>query len=252
LKYVSLGLGVVLVLSLGLDTWSHRSVDQFSFIQVGQGDCAVFRENGVTVMVDAGPRQGSFSAGQRLVWPALRNMGIDRINCLVISHPDMDHIGGLAAIAERVVIDEVVVAEAFRDHPVLVEELALAKIPPQKMRYMDSNTRLKFGEMNVTFYPAPLIVKDDNDGSLLTVVETRGTSIALSGDASAEIERFWIQQGVPKCEIVKAGHHGSEHSLSREWMEFHQPKQVIFSSGRNNTFGHRGSGTISRCRTTPH
>lgn len=237
---------LALCISIGYDAWSHRTVDQFSFVQVGQGDCAIFREQGTVVMVDTGPRQGSFDAGRRLVWPALRELGIDRIDCLVLSHPDMDHIGGLASIAQRVRIDRVVVSEVFRNHPVMQNELRAAGFFGNRVQYIDENSRLSFGRLKVSLYPAPRDSKSDNDRSLLTVIETHDKAIALTGDASKDIERFWIQQDVPKCEFIKAGHHGSDLSLSSDWLNYHQPETVIFSCGRNNTFGHPAPEAVER------
>lgn len=246
MRKVSGLIATALCLSIAWDAWSHRTVDQFSFIQVGQGDCAVFREQGTVVMVDTGPRQGSFDAGRRLVWPALRERGIDRIDCLVLSHPDMDHIGGLASIAERVRVDRIVVSEVFRNHPVMQHELQTAGFSGNQIQYTNSNSRVTFGDLKVSLYPAPANSKSDNDRSLLTVVETHNKAIALTGDASQEIERFWVQQGVPTCQIIKAGHHGSDLSLSKDWLDYHQPETVIFSCGRNNSFGHPAPRAVER------
>ncbi|QYK52450.1 MAG: MBL fold metallo-hydrolase [Fimbriimonadaceae bacterium] len=236
----------VLCVSVAWDAWSHRTVDQFSFIQVGQGDCAVFREKGTVVMVDTGPRQGSFDAGRRLVWPAIRDLGIDRIDCLVLSHPDMDHIGGLLSISQRVRIDRIVVSEVFRNHPVMQHELQSAGFSGHQIQYINQNSRLTFGNLRISLYPAPPDSKSDNDRSLLTVVETHNKAIALTGDASQEIERFWIQQSAPKCQIIKAGHHGSNLSLSTDWLNYHQPETVVFSCGRNNPFGHPAPEAVER------
>jgi len=233
-------------LSLCWDAWSHRSVDQFSIIQVGQGDCAVFRENGAVIMFDVGPRQGSFDAGRRLVWPALREFGIDRIDCLILSHPDMDHIGGLASIAQRVPVGRVVISEVFRDHPVMQFELQAAGFSGDRVRYISENSRMSFGDLKISLYPAPPNSISDNDRSLLAVVETHGKNIALSGDASQAAEQYWIKQNVPQCQMIKAGHHGSNLSLSTHWLNYHQPEAVFFSCGRNNSFGHPAQEALER------
>lgn len=246
MRKLSAFLASALCLSLCWDAWSHRTVDQFSFIQVGQGDCAVFRESGAVIMVDVGPRQGSFDAGRRIVWPALRELGIDRIDCLILSHPDMDHIGGLASICQRVRVDQIVISEVFRTHPVMQQELRSAGFLGDRIRYISENSRLSFGELKVSLYPAPLESKSDNDHSLLAVVDSHGKNIALSGDASQAVEQFWIQQNVPKCQIIKAGHHGSNLSLSMGWLNYHHPEAVIFSCGRNNPFGHPAPEALER------
>src|SRR5687767_15036570 len=70
-----------------------------TFLAVGQGDCAVWRDDGVTVLIDVGPKtREGFDAGNRIVLPKLRKMGVMSVDFILITHPDADHIGGLKAV----------------------------------------------------------------------------------------------------------------------------------------------------------
>ena len=78
-----------------------------TFLDVGQGDCAVIQApSGRTLLIDAGPRLQRDDAGRRVVWPFLRSQGIHRIDALILTHPDDDHFGGAITLVNRLQITE--------------------------------------------------------------------------------------------------------------------------------------------------
>src|SRR5688500_1498478 len=80
------------------------SPSRITFLSVGPGDCSVIQVEGRTILIDAGPATERSDAGERLVVPALHRLGVRSIDLVLLSHPDMDHLGGLGAIHERFAI----------------------------------------------------------------------------------------------------------------------------------------------------
>src|SRR5690606_12155612 len=110
-------------------------------------------------------------------------------------------------------------------------------------RWIDQPSRA--GTWPISLYPG-LNTGSENAGSLLTMVPEGTTYIAATGDAPAGVERHWLNQGIGRADILKAGHHGSQNSLSTEWLHFHEPSLVIFSCGRNNSYGHPAPEAMAR------
>src|SRR5207244_3442913 len=72
-----------------------ESAPTLTFLSVGQGSCAVLRAGGRTILFDAGPKNEFIDGGRLFVLPKLRAMGVSRVDAVVLSHPDLDHAGGL-------------------------------------------------------------------------------------------------------------------------------------------------------------
>lgn len=116
-----LSLGILWAGSLGLGfgagSLSGPGPTRLTFLSVGQGDCAVFQHAGVTVMIDAGPGDEHSDAGRRLIWPKLRAMGVNRIDLVLLSHPDADHVAGLRSLEKILPIGKVAAPLHFRENP---------------------------------------------------------------------------------------------------------------------------------------
>ena len=75
---------------------SSRTGTEVHFVSVGQGNCTVILHEDWVVLVDTGPRRDGYDAGDRIVVPALRKLGVRKIDVIVLTHPDADHAGGLS------------------------------------------------------------------------------------------------------------------------------------------------------------
>ncbi len=94
--------------------WQGAPPDTLTFLSVGQGDCAVFRTSGTTILIDAGPLTPTVDSGEKVVVPKLRAMGVESVDLVLLSHPDMDHVGGLRAIKHAFPNLKVGISGAFR------------------------------------------------------------------------------------------------------------------------------------------
>lgn len=238
------GVGIGGGLSVVNGTTEPTSV---SFLSVGQGDCSVIRHAGYTILIDAGPATDSFDAGQRIVAPKLKELGVRRVDLLVLTHPDSDHIGGLRGLASRVAIGYVATPAHFLGHTALKEALADAKIDPKRVIWMDRPVRLAAGRLAMDFrLPTLEPGAEENEGSPFIRVQLPDKSFMFTGDASEETELRMIGRGQWRADVLKAGHHGSGGSTSTPWLRTVAPAAVVVSCGIDNAFGHPAEGFLER------
>lgn len=245
--------GVACAASVGAGWVAHRAfraefAEEIVFLSVGQGDCALVRSGGLTALIDVGPRNEGFDAGARLVAPKLRQRGVQRIDVLLLSHPDVDHIGGLAGVAKRIPIGRILVPAHFRGHPQLEETLREAAIPDESVVWVRNREVVELGRVRLTLgVPAWDPLTSDNEGSLFVRLEQNGQGAAtFSGDAGFDTEIAMVREGDWKAAVLKAGHHGSAASTGHAWLRAVAPAIVVFSCGRDNPFGHPSAEAAMR------
>jgi len=204
--------------------------DRMVALQVGQGDCTVLQVEGRTVMIDAGPAGANFDSGRRVVWPMLRRLGVRKIDLLILTHPDLDHVGGLSSLAELIPIDQVVMSEAFRYHPMVTS------FPSLDLRFIRSGESVQIGTAELDFR-SYLFGPDDNERSLITRVKWRGSTAVFTGDAGFREEQAILREW-SGADWFKAGHHGSDESTSTGLLQAWKPNYLLVSCGRRNRFGH--------------
>jgi competence protein ComEC len=216
-----------------------------TFVDVGQGDAifAVF-PHGSTLLVDAGGLSpASFDVGDRVVAPVIRDAGFYRLDYLVLTHGDPDHIGGAASI-----LDEFRPREVWEGIPV-PRSTPLTTLRQQtherggQWLNVYAGTRRVVDEVEVIArHPG---VEDwerqkvRNDDSLVLELRWRDISILLTGDIGRIPERT-LAQTIPraKLRVVKIPHHGSLTSSSEDFVRALQPQVAVVSAGRSNHFGH--------------
>ena len=192
------------------------------FVNVGQGDCIIIRDGLVTTMLDTGGVI-SFDIAEEVLIPFLRKERIYKIDCLIASHDDFDHIGGKDSLVGNYrVLDFKEEADAF--------PLSVGK--------------LTFENLNVYQWD------EENDASLVLKLSFMGKSWIFAGDASAETEKR-ILEDIPDlcCVILIVGLHGSLTSTSEEWLDALRPSEAIISCGAKNKYGHPHEDILSRLQS---
>ncbi len=209
---------------------------ELRFLSVGQGDCALYQDSSLSLLIDAGP---SDEAAQRLILPRLRRLGVRHLSIIVITHPDSDHIGGLPTLWRRFPEARVVANGAFRDHPVMVAKAAEAGRSLSDIVWIRSRSIVESEEAQIEVWTPPDDgLGSDNSGSLFTRIQ-RGKSLAvLTGDAPQSTEEAMAPRGDFAAQVANSGHHGSAGSLGLTWLAEVRPKWVVASCGRVNPFGH--------------
>jgi competence protein ComEC len=217
-----------------------------TFIDVGQGDATfIVFPYGKTMLVDAGGLSGSssFDIGDRVVAPVIRHAGFRRIDYLVLTHGDPDHIGGAASIREefrpREVWEGIPVP---RFEPLTALRLATQAAGARWANVYAADRLVVDGVEVVARHPRPADwerQKVRNDDSIVLDLRWRDLSVLLTGDIGRAIERE-VGPGVPsaRLRVLKIPHHGSLTSSAPEFLNTLRPHIAVVSAGRGNHFGH--------------
>jgi competence protein ComEC len=221
---------------------------RLSFLAVGQGDCAVLQQGNSAIMIDAGPTE---SSAKFTILPALRHLGVTRLDAILLSHPDEDHVAGTAVIRRRFPAARVAISAGFREHPDLLRKLSEWRMGADEVEWLPERQAQRVGSFDLDIYCPPVTAgTPDNDGSMVVRMSDGNATAVFTGDGSAEEEALVAAQGDWSAEIMHAGHHGSNSSTSFTWLGEVNPEYVVISCGQFNRFGHPGKRTLARLAET--
>jgi competence protein ComEC len=223
------------------------------FLDVGQGDATlVTLPDGRALLIDAGGLPGSsFDIGTRVVVPSLRALGVRRLEELVITHGDPDHLGGAESVTRRFVPRVIREGAPVPPHLGLRALAAYAAASGVSWRTVQAGDidRVSGVEINVLHPPLPDWERQRvrNDDSIVLEFRLGDVSIVLPGDIGALPELSLAPRLVlAPLVILKAPHHGSATSSTQPFIDAVRPSVVIFSAGRNNRFGHPAPAVAAR------
>jgi competence protein ComEC len=231
------------------------------FVDVGQGDCTLIRTKaGSTIMIDAGGWRGELAgepgAGERVVVPYLRGLGIEQIDLLVLTHPHEDHVGGARALAARLEVKRVVVAPpGGREKPPpgyadLLAEFEATGVPADGVWAGD---RIQVdGEVTLRVLgPSfPLLAgtrSDLNNNSVVLRLDYGARSFLFAGDVAQEAQARLVLRENLQVDVLKVPHHGSA-AFVPDFFRAVRPKVAVISAGHNNRFGHPHPDTLAILR----
>ncbi|WP_420534856.1 DNA internalization-related competence protein ComEC/Rec2 [Achromobacter xylosoxidans] len=246
---------------------------RMSAMDIGQGSAILVETATQALLFDAGPRHfGGGDAGERVIAPQLQARGIGKLDVLVLSHADLDHVGGTRSVLAAVPVARSyasfdVAAWLRRDarlwpgqHGTAMAQAASRSGPaagaqsngasgggasdaaPARMLRCERGDSWRVDGVTFTFlHPAPgAVVRggDRNANSCVLRVEGRAHSLLLTGDIGVAQERELAALGLPPTDIVLAPHHGSAWSSGRELVAASRAGHAIAQCGYLNRFGH--------------
>lgn len=249
-------LGLALALLTAMPAFSsavHRGETLLCTLDVGQGDAAVLRtERGHWALFDTGPP----SAGKAISRFLTQN-GAREIDLLILSHPDLDHLGGAADVLRQFSVRRVL--DGGRPLGKTAYEQFLAQVELEGAAWYPVTTGDRFRLDNVTITvlaPGPLtagstgISSGANESSVVFRLTTDdGFRYLNTGDASADLEADilgrWPRDSV-RADLLKVGHHGSKTSSSAPWLRAVGASEAVISSGSGNRYGHPHASVLAR------
>ena len=199
------------------------------FIDVGQADSILIRNQDKTMLIDAGTNE----AGEMVV-NYLDNLGITKIDYLIGTHPHEDHIGGLDDVINQFDIGQIYMpkiqttTKTFEDVLEAIQNKNLTVTSPNK------GDKIELGQAIGEFMTNPILDEDNlNISSLIIRLEFGNHSFLFMGDAEIENEETidW-----PKTDVLKVGHHGSNTSSSENFLKQIQPKYSVIMVGEGNSY----------------
>ena len=223
------------------------------FLDVGQGDAVAIRTPGRRwILVDTGPRSPGFDSGERIVLPYLRRRGASRLDALVLTHPDLDHIGGANAVLSGLDVLRVLDPGAPAARPAYVVALERARARGATWYAARAGDRVSVDGVTLeVLHPGgaadSAASEDANDQSVVLLLRYGDFSALLPGDAPAAVEEALLAAGlIPPLDILKAGHHGSRTSTSWRLLESARPELSVVSAGARNRYGHPHPVVLNR------
>jgi competence protein ComEC len=227
----------------------HPEMLRVTFIDVGQGDATLIEfPRGKTMLVDGGSG-GLFNIGKIAVTPYLQERRIGRIDYLVGTHPQMDHMGGLAYIVRKFSVGEVWTDGMTREVPFYRDFLtALDQKGLSSRKITRSVPPMEIDGCRVDFFNpsegADLNEKTLNNQSVVLRLSCPafgkgGVSFLLTGDIEMKGEEAILEKKVfLKSTFLKVPHHGSRTSSGKEFLSTVSPEVALFSVGAHNSYRH--------------
>jgi competence protein ComEC len=221
-------------------------------IDVGQGDAIAVRSpKGRWLLIDAGRAWPGGDAGQRVVWPYLRRRGGDVVH-LAMSHPHLDHIGGVESLLKRTHVDTLWDSGFPATSTAYASLLRESRSAGTVWRHALAGDSLAFDgvTIRVLFPTAEWLAAqhDANNASLVLQLVYGGTQALLTGDAEQEAERALVSRygaGL-QSDVLKLGHHGSSTSSTVELLDAVAPTIAVMSVGVLNDYGHPSPVVLQR------
>lgn len=230
------------------------SETRLTVMAVGAGQCAVVRlASGAVVLVDAGSSSMSDPARACIV-PALRRMGVRRIEAVFVSHADMDHLNALPEVLRQFDVAQVFVGEAFEQHSAgcpaageLADAMRRRNIQPSPVA---RGRRIGLDDdafIEVLWPPAGARL-GANNSSLVLRLTAAGRSVLFPGDIEGAVQRVLAARPAElRADVLVAPHHGSPEPALSAFVEAVDPRLTIVSSdsprpGRQEAFGKQLGG----------
>lgn len=209
-----------------------------TYLDVGQGDSIFIKDkfNKNNILIDTGGRFNSkYSIVENQTIPYLTSIGINKIHYLIITHGDYDHIGEAINLVNNFKVDNVI----FNIGNYNKLELDLIKVlHHKKIPYYQNIKSLNINN-NKLYFLNTRIYDNENDNSSVIYVNINNKKLLFMGDAEKNKEKDIIKKyNIKNIDILKVGHHGSNTSSNKEFIDNIKPKNCIISVGKNNHFGH--------------
>ncbi|MBU1235832.1 MAG: DNA internalization-related competence protein ComEC/Rec2 [Gammaproteobacteria bacterium] len=213
-------------------------------LDVGQGLAVHVQTAGHDLLYDAGPAYSADAdAGDRLVVPYLRAVGVRRLDALVISHQDRDHEGGAGAVLAA--LPTALLTSS------LPETHSLHGLPVAQRRCVDGQNWTWDGVRFEMLHPTEADygqAKKSNALSCVLKVSSAFGAVLLTGDIEARTEGELLvrHQGDVAADVLLPPHHGSRSSSSAAFIGGVSPRLTFVSAGYRNRFGHPAQEVVDR------
>ena len=210
------------------------------FLYVGQADCTFVQKDGYAMLIDAGNKEDG-----KNIAAFLKQIGVNKLDYLVGTHSDEDHIGGASYILNNMEVDKLYMSSIGSGKWYYDSTIDKAKEKGIKIVYPELNEKLFFGQ------DIDLVVKSaekyegisSNNSSIVLQLTYKNNKFLFMGDCEKESEN---EHAWEKVDELKVGHHGSNTSSSEKFLNQVKPRYSVISVGKNNEYRLPNKYAISR------
>ncbi len=194
-------------------------------------DCFVIRQDGVCAIIDTGEKSDA-----EKILAHLKSAGISRINLLILTHNDSDHIGSSLDLVNEIPVDKVVETPYGESNDTINELNSYLLENGTKVVYPSHNTKMSIGDIKFIIYPPNKTgYKKENNSSLAILVNHRSVNCLFTGDAQKKRITELLLVDWPNLNMLKVPHHGKACSLTDELFEKTVPEYAVVTSDSADT-----------------
>ena len=238
------GLALLAALALGWGAWDGRRC-RVSALDVGEGSAVLVQAESARVLVDAGP---AFRGED--VLRMLRREGVNRLDALVLTHSDAQHMGAARWLMGELPVGELWIPARIWPSPQMRETLRTAEtsgIPIRRLRAGDAGDWPGNLFWEVLWPPESARMDCADDAALALRVARRGVSVLLAGDLGGAQEKAAIREGRSlAASVLMAGRHGDAGATSAGWLDAVRPRDALISAGPHADGRHPDGETLRR------
>ncbi len=209
-------------------------------IDVGQGDSILIHLNRKNILIDTGG-DTSYSSNKdgeifyNTIYPTLKSKGIKKLDYLILSHGDKDHMGEAKKIVESICVNKVIFNVGSYNY---LEKDLIKTLKKNNIKYYKNIENIYIGNTPIYFLNTG-VYNNENDNSNVLYFIINNYKFLLMGDASKIREKDILETyNLEDIDFLKIGHHGSNTSSSKEFIESINPKYNLISVGVDNKFNH--------------
>lgn len=214
------------------------------FLDVGQGDSTLITCGGHAMLIDA----GDDSKGT-LIQNYLKKQNIEKLDYLVLTHPDSDHIGGAPVIIAKFEIDKVFLSNYEKDNKTY--QKLIQALDNKGLKYTTPQTGSQYflGAAEITILGPNKEYDNPNDASVALLIQNGENRFLFTGDATEDAENDILANNADiSADVYHAGHHGSKTSTSGDFFKAVSPVSAVISCEEGNSYGHPHAQTLNTFR----
>ncbi|MGP4108210.1 ComEC/Rec2 family competence protein [Virgibacillus sp. L01] len=238
-RYLRVSLSIMLLFLVltcsGQNVHGEQTELDVHFIDVGQGDSILVQTpSDKNILIDGGPPD----AGKEVV-AFLEEHNVEKIDLLIATHPDIDHIGGLTRVMKSFEVERIIDSgklHSTKTYAKYISQILKQRIPVEIAK---QNTLIQIDPLfKIRILNTHTGNKDNNESSIALKISFKETDFLLMGDVEKEQEKKLLKRYNLQSEIIKVAHHGSSTSTSTEFLEEVSPELAILTYSEKNDYGH--------------
>ena len=225
---------------------TQEGVMKVHFLDVGQGLSILVQSEGKNMIYDGGDRKTS-----RFVVAYLKEQGVTKIDYLISSHYDADHMSGLIGCLKAFDVENVISSNYVHTSKLYKSFVKAVKADGLKMKHPAVGKTYKFGSGSFEILaPKTIEAKGSNNNSVAIKLINGKNSFVFTGDAEHESEAAMCNSGIDlSCDVLVPGHHGSATATSWDFLQKTVPEYAVISCGKDNKYGHPDKDTMDKLKS---
>ena len=217
------------------------------FLEVGQGDSSLIitPKTKETILIDTGGHINSSYSEINNIILLFKSHGINKINTLILTHGDFDHMGEAINLVNNFKVEKVIFnCGDFND----LEKELIKVLDKKHIKYYSCIKELNI-DKNKLYFLQTKEYDNENDNSNVIYTELDGYKFMFMGDAGVEKEKDILKKyNISDIDVLKVGHHGSKTSSSKEFINEINPKYSVISVSKNNRYGHPNKEVLNNLK----